>query len=78
MSGGGLLSFAALRAARMLKENAPPAQIDSYVAQMLDLARRHGDAAREAFWQDVAILLVPPPVSLPQSGQKRRSGAGRG
>jgi hypothetical protein len=72
--GGGLVSFAALRTARMLTDNAPPGQIDAFIAQMTELARRQGDAARAAFWRDVGALVAPPPMPLTRSDRQRRSG----
>jgi hypothetical protein len=74
---GVVVSFAALRTARMLKDNAPPGQIDAFIAQMAGLARRQGDAARAAFWQEVAALVEQPPMSLSRSDRRRRSGAAR-
>jgi hypothetical protein len=72
-----VVSFAALRTARMLKDNAPPGQIDAFIAQRAGLACRQGDAARAAFWQEVAALVAQPPMAPSQSGQRRRSGAAR-
>jgi hypothetical protein len=57
---GRLVSLAALRTARMLKDNALPEQIDVLTAQMRELARQRGDMAREVFWQDVAAALAHP------------------
>ncbi len=53
----GVVSFTAARTARMLRENAPPHFIDSFLARMTLLAREQSDAAREAFWRDVAALV---------------------
>jgi hypothetical protein len=72
-----VVSFAALRTARMLKDNAPRGQIDAFVAQMAGLARRQGDAARAGFWQEVAALVAQPPMPLSRSDRRRRSGAAR-
>ena len=75
---GGLISLAALRTARMLKENASPQQIEAYIAQMMGLARRHDDAGRETFWREVAALVERATLPLRQSEERRRSGTGRG
>lgn len=73
-----LVSFAALRTARMLKENALPQQIDAFIAQMTGLARQQADAAREAFWKDVAAVVARHALPLARAGQQRRSGSARG
>lgn len=52
-----VISFTAARTARMLKENAAPHWIDSFLAQMTSVAREQRDPAREAFWREVASLL---------------------
>lgn len=52
-----VVNFTAVRTARMLKANAPPNWIDSFIAQMMSLARRNHDLGREAFWREVATLV---------------------
>lgn len=52
-----VISFTAARTARMLKQNAPPHWIDSFLAQMTSAARELDDPGREAFWREVASLL---------------------
>lgn len=74
----GLVSLAALRTARMLKDNALPQQIEAFIAQMMGRARGQGDAARETFWQEVAALVQRATLPLPHGEQRRRFGAGRG
>lgn len=54
---GAVVSFTALRTARMLKENAPAPQIAAFIGQMMLAARSRGDLPREAFWRDVAALV---------------------
>ncbi|HWI27703.1 MAG TPA: hypothetical protein VN668_12090 [Stellaceae bacterium] len=52
-----VISFTAARTARMLRDNAPPSWIDSFLVQMTSVAREQRDIAREAFWREVASLL---------------------
>jgi hypothetical protein len=51
-----VVCFTAARTARMLRQNAPPPSIDSFVARMALIAREQSDAGREAFWREVARL----------------------
>jgi hypothetical protein len=51
-----VVCLAAAHTARMLRQNAPPQSIDSYVARMTSVARAQSDAGREAFWREVARL----------------------
>jgi hypothetical protein len=74
----GLVSLAALRTARMLKENAPPQHIDAFVAQMTLVARQHGDPCRAVFWRDVAALVRREPPRLACGDHRRQSGGVRG
>ena len=74
----GLHSFAALRTARMLSENALPQQIDAFIAQMTELALQRGDRAREAFWREVAAVVARTPVAHPRSDRQRRAGSAGG
>jgi len=59
-----IISFSAVATAGLLRRNAPPSWIGPFLAQMTDAARAQRDAAREAFWCEVASLLrrVPPLV----------------
>jgi hypothetical protein len=52
-----IISFSAARTARMLRDNAPPPWIDSFLMQMTSVARAERDSGREAFWREVATLL---------------------
>jgi hypothetical protein len=52
-----VISLTAARTARMLRDNAPPCWIDSFLAQMTSVAREERDIGREAFWREVASLL---------------------
>jgi hypothetical protein len=52
-----VINFTAVRTARMLRENAPPHWIESFLAQMTDVAREQRDPGREAFWREVAALV---------------------
>ncbi|HUJ99493.1 MAG TPA: hypothetical protein VLV85_14690 [Stellaceae bacterium] len=52
-----IISFSAARTARMLRDNAPPSWIDSFLVQMTSVAREERDIGREAFWCEVARLL---------------------
>ncbi|MGO8914602.1 MAG: hypothetical protein ACLQJR_01680 [Stellaceae bacterium] len=72
-----VVSFSAMRTASMLRRNAPPAWIDTFLTQMTSMARERRDAGREAYWREVAALLdraapVPPAALLgrvePRSG----------
>jgi hypothetical protein len=58
-----VIDFAALRTARMLKVNAPPQWIDTFLARMTLSAREESDFGRESFWREVASLLRPVPVA---------------
>jgi hypothetical protein len=51
-----VVCFTAARTARMLRQNAPPQSIDSFVAHMTLVAREQSDSGREAFWREVARL----------------------
>jgi len=53
-----VVSFAALRTARMLRQNAPRQRIDDFVACMTMVAREQCDGGREAFWREVARLTA--------------------
>ena len=53
---GIVIGFAAARTARMLRQNAPPHSIDSFVARMTLVAREQSDSGREDFWREVARL----------------------
>ncbi len=59
-----VISFTAARTARMLRENAPPSWIDSFLLQMTSVAREQRDPGREAFWREVATLLDREAASL--------------
>jgi hypothetical protein len=52
-----VVNFTAVRTARMLRENAPPHWIESFLTQMTSVAREQRDTGREAFWCEVATLL---------------------
>jgi hypothetical protein len=52
-----VVNFTAVRTARMLRDNAPPHWIESFLSQMTDVAREQRDAGREEFWREVATLL---------------------
>jgi hypothetical protein len=52
-----IISFSAARTARMLRDNAPPPWIDTFLVQMTSVARADRDRGREAFWREVAALL---------------------
>lgn len=60
-----VVSFTAVRTARMLRENAPPHFIDNFLASMTLLAREQSDVEREAFWRDVATLVGREGAELP-------------
>ena len=53
---GTVIGFTAARTARMLRQNAPPHGIDSFVARMTLVAREQSDSGREDFWREVARL----------------------
>jgi hypothetical protein len=53
---GTIIGFTAARTARMLRQNAPPPRIDSFVARMTQVAREQSDSGRENFWREVARL----------------------
>ena len=52
-----IVSFSAIRTARMLRQNAPPQRAYGFVDEMRRAAQLQADAAREAFWSEVATLL---------------------
>ena len=53
---GAVIGFTAARTAPMLRQNAPPLWIDSFVARMALVAREPSDRDREDFWREVARL----------------------
>jgi len=53
-----VVNLAAARTAQMLKRNAPPDGIETFLAQMRNVARERRDPRREAFWHEVADLLL--------------------
>jgi len=53
---GTVIGFTAARTARMLRQNAPPHWIDSFVQRMTLVAREQSDSGREDFWREVARL----------------------
>jgi hypothetical protein len=59
-----VVNLAAARTAQMLRRNAPPDGIETFLAQMRSVARERRDPGREAFWHEVADLLERKPRSL--------------
>jgi hypothetical protein len=51
-----VVNLAAARTAKMLRQNAPPDGIQTFLAQMRNVARERRDTGREAFWHEVADL----------------------
>ncbi len=60
----GPIGFTAIRAARLLKKNAPPHGIDSFLARMTRVVHDQRDSGRVAFWREVAALLERAPTRL--------------
>ena len=52
-----IISFSAIRIARLLRQSAPPEAAADFIRHMAELARTHRDAVREAFWHEVAGLV---------------------
>jgi hypothetical protein len=52
-----VINFSAMRVARLLRQNAPADAAAEFVDHMAATARRQRDAAREAFWREVAGLV---------------------
>ena len=61
---GTVIGFTALRTARMLRQNAPPHWIDSFVQRMVLVAREQSDSGREEFWREVARLAGAEPAPV--------------
>jgi hypothetical protein len=52
-----VINFSAMRVARLLRQNAPAEAAAEFVDHMAAVAKRQRDAAREAFWREVAGLV---------------------
>jgi hypothetical protein len=59
-----VVNITAARTAHLLRQNAPPHWIESFLDQMGTVARERHDPGREAFWHEVADLLKRKPRSL--------------
>jgi hypothetical protein len=53
-----VISFSAMRVAHMLRQNSPPHSAADFVAHMALVARDQCDSRREAFWLEVADLVL--------------------